>query len=259
MNKSDIILSGSELQLGETTRIICPTCGGGSTKEVTLVITRGEDGHLVWVCHRATCPTKGGSGVNGSVAMAVTKKPLRKKYEGTTTTLTDSLRDTLFDKWGITTFEHWYWSPEYGRLAMSIRSPKYMHRGWVLRDIRGRMSIKALTYIDEGEESLSWYRTKTNASTVVVEDIPSAVRASMNGVNAVALLGTGVGLTKAQEIGAFAPRPIRVALDQDATSQTFDIVQRYALLWDEPEILMLDKDIKDMTSNEVQRLLGDKV
>jgi hypothetical protein len=160
------------------------------------------------------------------------------------------------ERWGVVDPPHWYWSPEYNRLAMSIRSPKYTHRGWVLRDLSGHARIKALTYLEEGEESLSWYKTNRNAPTVLVEDIPSAVRATTAGVNAVALLGTGVGLGKAEEIARHAQRPIIVALDQDATSQAFDRVQRYSLLWDNPEVMMLKKDIKDMTSEEVQQLLG---
>jgi hypothetical protein len=158
--------------------------------------------------------------------------------------------------WGVTDPAHWYWSPEYGRLAMSVRSPKYMHRGWVLRDIYGRSRLKALTYMDEGEESLSWYMHSRNVSTVLVEDIPSAVRASKH-TNTVALLGTGIGVGKAEEIAEHAPRPIIVALDQDATAASFDRVLRYKLLWDNPQVLMLDKDIKDMTSREVQKLLGE--
>ena len=254
-NKSDILLSASEIQPGETLRVVCPTCGGGSTEEKSLVITRGEDGHLVWVCHRATCPTKGGNG-GGLVIAESTKKP-RKIYTGTTVPLSDSLRERLVELWGVVDPAHWYWSPEYGRLAMSVRSPKYMHRGWVLRDIHGRSKLKALTYIDEGEESLSWYRKDQTSGTVLVEDIPSAVRSSQH-VNAVALLGTGVGLTKAQEIAEYAPRPIIVALDQDATSESFRVVMRYRMLWDNPQVMMLTKDIKNMTNEQVQKLLGEK-
>ena len=253
-NKSDILLSAAGIQLGETLRIVCPTCDGGSTQEKSLVITRSEDGHLVWVCHRATCPTKGGDG-GGSIITQSTKKT-KKVYTGTTVPLSDSLRERLIELWGVSDPAHWYWSPEYHRLAMSIRSPKYMHRGWVLRDLSGRSKLKALTYIDEGEESLSWYKLNPNAPTVVVEDIPSAVRATMCGVNAVALLGTGVGLSKASEIATHASKPIIVALDQDATTESFRVVMKYRLLWENPEILMLSKDIKNMTSHEVQKLLG---
>jgi hypothetical protein len=116
--------------------------------------------------------------------------------------------------------------------------------------------VKALTYIEEGEEGLSWYRTQgTSAPTVVVEDIPSAVRASAY-VNAVSLLGTGIGFARAAEIADYAPRPIIMALDQDATSLSFRWARRYAALWGDVEILMLDKDIKNMKEADVEKLLA---
>jgi len=158
--------------------------------------------------------------------------------------------------WGIEDPPYWYYTPDYGgRIAMSIRGPKYNHRGWVLRDIRGRAKTKALTYIEKDEESLSWYKTTTNAPTVLVEDIPSAVRANGGGVNAVALLGTAIGLGKALEIAANAPRPIIIALDQDATSKSFDYIKRYGLLWDTVLIRVLPKDLKDMTEEELKEIL----
>ena len=88
-----------------------------------------------------------------------------------------------------------------------------------------------------------------------MEDIPSAVRASAH-VNAVSLLGTGVGLGKAMEIAKYASRPIIVALDQDATSASFNIVKKYGLMWDTVIVLPLRKDIKDMNDKELKELLG---
>ena len=140
---------------------------------------------------------------------------------------------------------------------MSVRSPKYMHRGWVLRDMRGVARSKALTYIDEGEVAQSWYRINHNAPTVVVEDIPSAVRVNMSGVNAVALLGTLVNEDKAIEIARYAPRPVVIALDQDATARAFQIARKFGLLWDHYRVLPLNKDFKDMTEDEIQQKLGE--
>ena len=95
---------------------------------------------------------------------------------------------------------------------MSVRSPKDTHRGWVLRaldTLSGRP--KVLNFMEPEQEGLSWYKTTPSAGTILVEDIPSAVRASKY-VNAVALLGTGIGSSRAEEISTAAPRPIYIAL-----------------------------------------------
>lgn len=254
--KAQIELLGSDLNLGETLRDVCPLCGGGSQSEKSLAITRSEDGSLLYVCHRASCSAKGGTsklGLSSQSTLVPEKK--RKVFDGEVRPLPELYLDIIYKLWGISEPRHWYYTPYAGgRVAMSVRSPKYMHRGWVLRDIRGRAKVKALTYIDEGEEGLSWYREHIDGPTVVVEDIPSAVRASKY-VNAVSLLGTGVGITRAEEIAQYATRPIVMALDQDATAQSFKMARRYALMWGDVEVLMLDKDIKDMEENEIELCL----
>lgn len=141
---------------------------------------------------------------------------------------------------------------------MSIRSPKYLHRGWVLRDIYNRSDVKALSFIDEGEEGISWYKNHVGAATIIVEDIPSAVRAS-SVINAVALCGTGVGLSRATEIAEHAQNGILVALDQDATAESFRIARKWSLLWGDVAVIPLKRDIKNMDETEVQQLLGSYV
>jgi hypothetical protein len=46
-----------------------------------------------------------------------------------------------------------------------------------------------------------------------------------------------------------------LALDQDATGLSFKWARRYAGLWGDVEILMLDKDIKNMKEADVMTLL----
>jgi hypothetical protein len=257
-NKSDVMFLASDLSPGDTIRVVCPRCNGGSSRESSLTITRDLDNSLVWNCFRDNCTEKGRSG-NGDyipVAKEQERKPV-KRFEGKTTSLSEHRLGIIKKKWGIDEPPYWYWTPDYGgRIAMSVRSPKYMHRGWVLRDMRGVARSKALTYIDEGEVAQSWYRINHNAPTVVVEDIPSAVRVNMSGANAVALLGTLVNEDKAIEIARYAPRPIVIALDQDATAKAFQIARKFGLVWDDYRILPLQKDVKDMEEDDVKSLLA---
>ncbi len=63
---------------------------------------------------------------------------------------------------------------------------------------------------------------------------------------------------RAIEIGTYAPRPIYVAMDNDATSLSFKWAKKFALLWDTVKVLPLAKDIKDLTYEEAKKLLEDK-
>lgn len=249
---TDIQLEAADLDIGENKRTICPACHGGSSEERSLSITLGDDAVLRWQCFRAKCDL--GSGTNAKPQINIHSTPLvkpRTKFEGVVRDLDDYYREWILKNWGIQSPEHWWFTPEYGgRIAMSVRSPKFLHRGWVLRDITGNASTKALTYIDENEEGLSWYKTTPNAPTVVVEDIPSAIRAS-SFVNAVALLGTGIGLDRAIEISEHARHGVIMALDNDAIDLSFRWAQKYALLWGDVSVLPLAKDIKDMKENAI--------
>lgn len=255
--RTDILLEGAHLSIGENIRVLCPACGGGKSSERSLSITLGEDGVLRWQCFRAHCDLPSGGGKEG--VHASTSQPVQKKratFEGVTQPLRQCDLEWIERTWGITDPEHWYYTPEKGgRIAMSVRSPKFLHRGWVLRDITGLSGVKALTYIDNDEEGLAWYKTSPFAPTVVVEDIPSAVRAATCGVNAVALLGTGVGLNRAIEIGENSQHVI-MALDNDAISLSFNAARRHALLWGTVDVLPLNKDMKDMKEDELRELLS---
>ena len=152
---------------------------------------------------------------------------------------------------------YWYWTTDYGgRVAMSVRSPRDTHRGWSLRALRTTRGTKALTYGQDDEELLSWYRTHPGAPTVLVEDIPSAVRASKY-MNAVALLGTGIGLARATEIGEYATHGVIVALDQDAINLSFKWARMWGLLWGDVSVLPLEVDLKDMNEQELKELLNE--
>lgn len=261
--KTTIILHASPMELGDTLRVTCPRCEGGSSQEKnTLSITKHEDGSVVWQCFRNSCPEKGGTNTDGRVSKVDIVEPAKpkKKFDGTTKALTDFHLARIKKLWGIDDPPHWYFTPDYGgRIAMSVRGPKYNHRGWVLRDIRGAARVKALTYIEDNEESLSWYKTQDpSAPTVLVEDIPSAVRASRY-TNAVALLGTAVGMDKALEIADYTRGPVVIALDQDATAKSFEYAQRYKLLWREPRVLLLERDLKDMEEEELCLMLQNLV
>jgi hypothetical protein len=269
--KQDIVFAAQSMELGETRRQICPSCNGGNKREKSLTITLFPNNLIKFNCFRGSCidTVKGGFTLDGkhgiynteqftamptpeSVSKVVAK---RKYFNGQTFPLPQLYKDWIWDKWGIINPPYWYYTPEYGsRIAMSVRSPMYADRGWVLRDISGTATHKALTYINKDETPLSWYKNKDKQGTILVEDIPSAVRASKY-LNAVALLGTGVGLDRAVEIDISAPRPIIIALDQDATERSFVIKERWNLLWGDVRVLPLKHDLKDLQEKDLELLM----
>lgn len=255
----DVLMLASVLEPGETVRELCPRCNGGSTQERSLTITLDIDGGVVWNCFRDKCEERGRSGGTYLPRERTTEtKKVHRTFNGNTEPLSEHRLKIINSKWGIRQPPYWYWTPDYGgRVAMSIRSPKFMHRGWVLRDIRGVARAKALTYLEEGEVQQSWYRVNRNRSApcVVVEDMPSAVRVSMCGVNAVGLLGTILNIEKAQEIEQYSGHVV-IALDQDATDKGFQIARKWGLLWGSVQVLPLEKDFKDMTDEEIHQKLG---
>lgn len=254
----EIMLYAAALNLGENCRVVCPHCQGGSTKEKSLSITLDEDGAVKWQCFRAKCAlTKGsefGFPHNRPVQVAEQSIRMKSSFEGPTEPLRESDLKWIESKWGITDPPHWYYTPKYGgRIAMSIRTPKFQHAGWSLRALDPKAHTKALTFVGAGQIGMSWYKTVPQAPTVIVEDIPSAVRASKY-VNSVALLGTGIGLSRAKEIADNTTGPIIVALDNDATDLSFKYAEKYKLLWGDVRVLPLKIDIKDMPEDAVRRL-----
>lgn len=266
-----IRLDAELMELGQTCRQVCPCCNGGPSKERSLSVTLFHDLKVKFQCFRESCPRKlrgsfylTSAGYRDSLASMQPLQELkpvkvkRKKFDGPTYPLTDKERAFIFTAWGITRPRYWYHTEQYGgRIAMSVRSPLYKARGWVLRDLEGKARVKALTYVWEEEVPLSWYKdgSPSMKGTLIVEDIPSAVRASTY-IDAVALLGTGCGLDRAREIGKHGQRPIIVALDQDATTAAFDMVARWGLSWGQAKVLPLKEDLKDLQERDLMDLLG---
>lgn len=253
----EIKLRAESLDLGETIREVCPSCRGGTSREKSFTISKLEDGSVRYNCFRAKCSCSGGFVSNKAQpskalkdsTLVTAKRKENHEPKITTYQLTVSDLAWIEKHWRIANPSSYFFYRviDYGgRIAMSIRGPRYQHRGWVLRDITGKAKTKALTYIKPGEVPLSWYKNHGNVGTIIVEDIPSAVRASVY-MDAVALLGIGAGDDRAEEIAEYARGPIYIALDQDAIPQAIAMKNQWNLLWDSPTVVPLSKDIKDMT------------
>lgn len=260
MSREDVLLEAAELDDGESVRIVCPVCGGGSSKERSMSITK-TDGTVLWNCHRLSCEGPGARGAAGDRGgyFVRTKQPERQRkitpYTGSLSHLNGEWRSFLEEKIGWTE-EHLIiarpmYADEEDRVAFPIFGPLGYRRGWVLRSYEPFERTKALTRMDVDEPHLSWYRRKNNNSCIVVEDIPSAVRASIYS-DAVALMGTGCNYDYAMEIAAYYPNVVW-ALDSDATAESIRLCRKYSALFRDSRVLILDKDLKDQEEEELMR------
>lgn len=88
---NEVKLYAETMELGETARIVCPHCGGGSTKERSLTITLFDDMTVKYQCFRGMC-----SSVRGSFKLINTN--INKDYETTTSLVPLNSKDKEKDK-----------------------------------------------------------------------------------------------------------------------------------------------------------------
>jgi len=254
----DIILSAEALSLGETARIQCPSCLHGRP---TLSLTRQEDGSIVWNCYRASCSergAKGGHRMHGTTERTKVAVPDFTPFTGELRNLTDDESAYLEETIGWTkehqTMARVKYAPVESRYAMPIFDPMGIRRGYVLRAYQDGVYNKALTRMDNGEPHLSWYGAHhEGTTTIIVEDIPSAVRAGLY-VQSVALCGTGCGPDYALEIARHT-RGVMWCLDADATVLALRLHNKYRGLFHESKVRPIPCDLKDMDEEQLKEIL----
>lgn len=255
--RNEVRLAGADLCVGETIRVLCPECRGGSDHELSLSVTRDDEG-LLYNCYRATCPTAGrASGRSLNPSTRKVSEPTH--YEGGLHPLGEDWWQYLADEVGFDD-EHIHRSKariaDDGRVAYPVLGPQGRRRGLVLRSYTGQKP-KALTYMDVADEpKCSWYpwdRWERGAVVWVVEDIPSAIRASRY-VDAIALCGSGASQDAIDEISAHYECVVW-ALDADATVTALEQQRRWGLYFSNSRVQVLEQDLKDMNEEDLCKLL----
>lgn len=256
-HKSYILLEAAELGEGDRLYTECPQCGRAGK----FMIVRDDDGSIGYRCFRNSCSFHGGGTIRGSGGMLnFVRTRIKKKftpYTGELVPLTAEWVEYLGKEIGWYD-QHFkiakpYYSPEEHRVAFPIYSPMGIRRGYVLRSYSGD-SPKTLTRMDCAEPHCSYYRTHgASGHVIVVEDIPSAVRAAVY-TNALALNGTSVGPDYVAEIAAHF-KSVTFALDADATAQALKVQKKTKLMFEDSRVLVLEQDIKNMKEEELCDLL----
>jgi len=265
--KDEIASEGLSREIGETFKMLCPFCEGGASKEVSLSVTRDSKYLVLYLCHRTKCGRRGAITAFGAGIDALTPSDPRKftpnLYSRPISALEIQDLEYLNVKWhlDLDDMHDVGWakaSMEEGflPLIMPVFSPTGACRGHVLRIQRKDDSKDVKSYKILDEPWCCWYRS-IDANVVVVEDQISALRASEY-TTSCAMLGTGLNTEKIEEILRVAGAGrIWLAFDKDATGEAFNYLRRYRPYCPNLNVLMLQKDIKNMTDSELKKLLGD--
>lgn len=283
--KQRIVLMAQQTGVGQFASQLCPSCDGGSTRERTLSMDVGVNGIIKFYCHRAGC---GAQGQAYLTPMALHHAPEAARHsninplEADIYPLSSGESEWLQNKFNLPADlvkANIFRTEE--RYVLPIFSPEGNTRGHITRRPwdgspadtelarnHPQWSYKALTYMEVDEPVMSWYTSPTSdedyvpPNTYLVEDPISAMRLVSylekiigSGSYVCALMGTGVNANKIAEIQKMAKKGnVSIALDADATGQAFALARKWGSAFYSCNVVVLSKDIKDMSNNELKEL-----
>lgn len=243
---------------------ICPECNGGRTKERSFTVWRSP-GKIHYKCWRVSCGVSGyvpsgGSGVVEEKYLPV-KKGLRP-YTGDTRPLSDTELEYAWVKWGLNEealiFQGVSADKATGRIVFPIYTKEGYGWGHQLRSIDGKGRKASFYWHSEYPERLHFPKGAHEASSSIwlVEDIPSAIRLREHKKVSTALLGSVLSTRQVRAVHSATWKRLFLALDKDATDKAIKAKQRYSLMFEKFTVVPLEKDIKNMSHDELESLLG---
>jgi len=258
---------GTDLQYGETRRLICPACG-----QRDFVVGR-EPGRVWWYCFRASCGEKGIIGdARLEPASRLAALPSIMPYEGPAhppTADDEAYFAARFDLDGVTVQKH-VRVTDRDEYLLPYRGPLGNIRGYVLRQPwwsgppfpvrKGNSSAQTKTklYRHTTEPKMAWYMgdAATGRHVFVVEDQISAMRVRQAlGYAAVALMGNGINAEGVRDIASLHPKTVTIALDPNAQGAAQQIRVKWGGYFERCRIVALEQDPKDMPYASLQQEL----
>lgn len=261
-----------------THKLVCPLCGGGSSREASLSLTVSDDHQSwAWFCHRASCKFGGRTGtVWHAMARQAPGAFVARPYERDTrpvgpeahavwaqrleralglnwarlaatagvTEACDDWRELVFPLWTVAGYTN-------GHISRRINEDgSRTVRTWRLRP--------GPVYALYSPQNFGWHWPAKEVW--LVEDHLSAMRLAADGqypAYAVALCGTNLSAELAKELSPLLTGglPVRVALDPDASAQALEMAlwlrnERGVPAWP----VLLKADVKDMGAAEYGEL-----
>lgn len=256
------IADQSSASVGQTVKIVCPNCLGGTFQERSMSVTR-EAFRISYCCHRASCGYKGYVPAGASPqTTGQMSSPHSGPYEGPITRLSNDAAEALARRYGmavetvqrnIKQTADWYalplWTADGECRGYGVRWP------WGAANKPDGTSKYKLFMTESYDVPLSWYRTRNPRPTVLlVEDQLSAMRASERlDIDACAIIGTHLSVKQIAEIQRVHSHVV-LALDADATEKAFKLAREWGPAFRQFRVLVLEQDIKDMALFEIDEL-----
>lgn len=273
-----IRLIGASMQDGTSERSTCPWCHGGRTREESFIVTRAQ-GSLKYTCFRASCMGRS-SGVLSISGAPEFMYPVKKKER--VHELTAETQRVSEESLGILSrrFQFTRELVDYYRFSETnegdIVIPIYNSRGIVQgheRKIKVPFRTKTVRYNGTNSDGMGWYnltpkytlpatfvscddvdQSFISDAIVLVEDLYSAVKANYF-IHSLSLMGTNLSPEQAGILAAQKYRAIFLALDADASAKAVHLANRHRATLPNLRVVLLKKDIKDSTYNEVCTLI----
>lgn len=273
---------GINMEIGQSDRIVCPLCKGGSTHEKSMSIYRPNHFSVHTTCYRASCDYGSrmlkiraidGVPINRYSKLAYRETSRKELPMPPTTKLTKRRKTWLNNNLLLDDYKLAYGrvsATNDGRVVYTIFGPERQVRGKVVRDYHAKNKRtttsfepftipKSVNYkYKENDVLQSWYfkdrhARKASDTLIIVEDIPSALRC-IDYCDSVALLGTSFTLEKQKEIKNMGYKATYICLDPDANKKALKLAKNSTVL-PNMKIKFLDKDIKNMTHEELKTFM----
>lgn len=272
---SDIEVLGSDLAVGERSpHVLCPKCGGGSSRETSLLIW-ADPNALTAKCYRVSCGLFVKTGVSGYRKISTEqRKPATQVSQLNPEKLPDDVASWLCEKFpwltkDILILNHVQWDDYRERVLFPIRSLDGVDEGILTRkydelvlnesNLRGG---KAKTYwkVLAKEYKLTCLMPPRNAVRenyiVLVEDYPSAMRINLE-LPCTALSGTSIQDAALMNLVKAGVKHVVMVLDADAVSTAAKLVHKYGIFfWSMSFIPLEGVDPKDMQDAEFTTLMA---
>jgi hypothetical protein len=253
---------------------------GGGTKETSFAITR-VGAEAKYICHRNSCvwASRGVLNLSGAARAlpGVKPKPKPKEFLHPTQPLSDANKKYLLEMYELSEEVLAAYrvceTEAHQMLVMPTYNDKGVQQGHMMKKGVFPAGSKAYTYHGLESDGMSWYNVKPtytipkdklagahmkkpffDDALVIVEDTLSAMKANAF-IPAIALLGTSMSAEQAQKIATMKFKVVLLALDADASAKAVRLATRYRTVLP-MRVVLLKKDIKDMTYAEVATLLS---
>jgi DNA primase len=254
--KIDIL--ANSVQDGESRRFDCPFCGGNQSLSISK-----NGNKILYNCFRAICAKNGSVGYVPSLDALKSRLNAPSKAEekffipdywvhgvSSEKTIKMLLKTNSYEAYKNGNFRVAY-DPREDRLVYLVQDVQGSMVGAVGRTLSNAVP-KTLNY--PGSAPVPFNACgKSCTKLVIVEDCASACAISeIPGVRGMALLGTYLR----KDYIPFMARhlDVYIALDYDARKKALDMKQRLLYYCKKVNVIILDKDIKDMTLNERENL-----